>query len=158
MRRGQLQTLEPIIIVMVLALIAGLSLLFYLRITEGQEMQQTREFRMQEDVATLGRIANLPELSCNRAETANTYCIDVYKARTFGEFLRTNHQARTYYYALFGATNITLQIISGGTTEQIALYENLNNTFVTQTRTYFTVQDPTTGSREFAVLIIEREQ
>jgi hypothetical protein len=156
--RGQLQSMEPIIIVIVLAIIAGLSLLFYVRISGGQQNEEIRAAHAQEDVATLGRIVNLPEFSCSRSATTNTYCIDKYKAQAFGNYTAKNTAARLYYYGFFGAANVTLQVVENGALHQIPLYANLKNDYVTQTRTFFTVLDPLTGERQFAILIIEREQ
>jgi hypothetical protein len=158
MKKGQLQTMEPIIIVIVLVIIIGICLLFYSRISNSQEDQQIRTAKAKEDTATLKRIANLPEFSCGRSTSTNTYCIDKYKAEAFGNFTASSAQARIYYYGFFGAANVTLQIIENGNLRSIPLYYNLNSTYVTQTRTYFTVFDPVMQHRQFAILIIEREQ
>jgi hypothetical protein len=156
MSKGQLQTLEPIIIVMMLALLVGLGLLFYIRINHAGTQQARSVAGAQEDFTTLARIVELPELACSSGATAKEYCIDLYKAKAFAASTQNNEQ-RAYYYTFFGASRITLEYIDDPMPEPIVLYENLKDTHVIQTRTFFAVLDPVTNERKFAVLKIERE-
>lgn len=165
-RRGQLQAMEPIIIVIVLAIIIGLVLLYYVRINAYETKTDTANYQAKEDLAMLGRLTTLPELACPRSETVKTYCIDLLKAQAFASTMgdiRNGPANRVYYSPVLGATNITLRWYdlskpAGQMAQQLTIYSNLrDSTRVRTTTTYFTAFEPVNGTRQFAMLIVERQ-
>lgn len=165
-RRGQLQAMEPIIIVIVLAIIIGLVLLYYVRINAYETKTDTANYQAKEDLAMLGRLTTLPELACPRSETVKTYCIDLLKAQAFASMMgdaRSGPSNRVYYSPVLGATNITLRWYdlskpSGQMAQQLTIYSNLrDSTRVRTTTTYFTAFEPVNRTRQFAMLIVERQ-
>lgn len=151
--RGQLQTLEPILITIFLALIIGILLLVYVRISgsRGTDLQSVQE--SQDDVATLARIATLPELKCSNAFEN---CIDKQKAIAFSQIAAG--PGKVFYHPMFGDVNITISWIDlqTGATGGKTLYDSLNSTNVKTTVTYFTIYNPVTNARQFATLMITR--
>ena len=157
-RRGQLQTLEPIIIVIILAVIIGMLLLFYVRISATQSRVDKQANAQQEDLASLARITTLPEISCPRSETVKTYCIDLLKARAFKD-LMANPQLRSTYFSVLGASEISIETIDlQGAPSSMVLYDALEPGNVSASRTYFTGYDPVQDTRKFAIMVIKRER
>ncbi len=157
-RRAQLQTLEPIIIVVILALIVGVVLLFVVRAGGAQDKASARAIDEREAIAMLRKVTSLPELSCPLSETVRTFCIDGAKAQAFAR-LAADPQERLAYYPLLGSSriNLTWADLSAGTTRSLLLYDGLGNASdVSQSATYFTVYDPVQDARLFATLTIER--
>lgn len=157
-RRGQLQVMEPIVIVVFLALILGILLMFYLRIAGTEQAQEVRVHENVQDLAVLQRMARLPEIACPKSETGQTYCIDLYKVRAFNQSME-DPRARTGYFPVFGAARITVRIIDvSGDTSNITIYNTLNATAnVRPSITYTTVYDPVLDTRQFAMIMIERQ-
>jgi hypothetical protein len=152
--------MEPIIIVIMLAIIFGMALLFYARISGTQQKTEASHYQAEEDLDTLDRLTTMPELSCPRSETVKTYCIDRLKAEAFAGML-DNGGNRIYYTPLLGDTSITLiwYDLNDDALHSLPIYNNLkDSTRVKATRTYFTVFDPITGTRQFAMLNVERQQ
>lgn len=159
MKKAQLQTLEPILIVIVLVMIAGIGLLFYVQFAEVDSADAVRSYESREALALLQRITTLPELSCGMAETAGTYCIDEKKAWAFGQIMQ-NQRMALEYQPIFGFSNITLFWIdagSAGEVHKVKLYSQMNSTRYQIARTYFTVYDPVGDIRKFAMVEIARE-
>ena len=156
--KGQLQVMEPIIIVVFLALILGILLMFYLRIADTEHAQDVRVHENAQDLAVLQRMARLPEIACPKSETGQTYCIDLYKARAFTRSME-NPRARASYFPVFGAARITVHIIEvSGETSNFTIYNTLNATAnVRPSITYTTVYDPVHDTRQFAMVMIERQ-
>jgi hypothetical protein len=155
--------MEPILIVMFLALIIGLLLLFSLRIGDREvEVTATKEASKQ-DLLLLGRIANLPELSCPKSESAKTYCIDMFKAEAFRQLMKDDDVARSSYYPLLGASEIAVEWIdmdSNGASinKSMVLYDNLNSSGVRPAVAYSTMYNPASpgAARMFATVTIYR--
>jgi hypothetical protein len=143
-----------VLIVIILAIIAGVGMFMYLRATESNARAQMQVDAAREDTVMLSRVARLPELSCSR-DRSQTNCIDAEKAKAFS-VLAADQALRTKYFPLFGASKITIERV-GTTTEKIVVYDALEGSDVRATRTYFTVFDPTSKTTDFAVMIIERE-
>jgi hypothetical protein len=157
-RKAQLQTLEPILIVIVLAIIAGAALMFFLRFSERQSIVDARAFDREEDLAAVKRVTAMPELSCPRDVSAGTYCIDLGKAVAFSE-LSQRRDVAMLYRPMFGDAVLVLSWIDldTGTLANLTLYnQSLNTSQTSQSRTYGTVFDPLTGERHFATLTIRR--
>lgn len=158
-RRGQLQAMEPIIIVIVLAIIIGIVMLFYTRISAQENRAGTTRYQAREDIAMLGRLTTMPELACPRSETVKTYCIDIGKATAFAAMMN-DPKERIYYNPFLGATNLTLKWydMQQDKMNSLALYNNLRDPErITTTTTYFTVFEPVNSTRQFAMLIVERQ-
>jgi hypothetical protein len=160
-RRGQLQALEPILVVIFLAIIIGLVLLYYVQITTVEGTRDQRRYQAQEDLALLGRITTLPELSCPRSETVKTYCLDLFKAQAFAT-LTAQPETKAYYYPVFGSANVTLYWLDlkygAERLQSLRLYSSIgNSTNVKPTTTYFTAYEPVDGTRQFAMLVVERQ-
>ena len=149
MKRGQLQTLEPIIIVIVLVLIAALVLMAFVRLTDASTPLDNSEA-----VAVLERVSTMPELSCPVIETAGTYCIDLAKVEAFSRIMR-DEDNRIAYQPVFGFTQITLEVVGD---DPILLYDMIDpEADVRAGTTYFTVHDPLTDTRRFATITVRRE-
>jgi hypothetical protein len=155
-RRAQLQALEPIFIVIILAIVMGIGLLFYVRIADSQERQDSSAQAQQEDLATLARISRMPELSCS-ADASLTNCIDVHKAEAFSRLL-ANDQAKLYYYPYLGDKNITITWLdlASGVTTTLRLYGGMQSDTYTATTTYFTVYESVNSTAKLATLTILR--
>ena len=153
-----MQTLEPVIIVIMLAIIIGIGLLFYARISASQQHQTGVALQYQEDLATLSRLSHMPELSVPAGADCSN-CIDIYKAAEFSELLK-GERNRTVYYPVFGPTAIMIDYLelSGNKLNHLVLYNNTNTGFAKVTRTYFTMYEPVNRTRQFAMLTIAREQ
>jgi hypothetical protein len=157
-KRAQLQSLEPIVVVIFLAMIIGIMLVFYLRIgdAEGTKEQSVQENR--KDLDLLKRMSRLPEISCPEAETGQTYCVDLYKAEAFGEAMESQ-RTKTSYYPLFGSVRITLHVIDAeyGAVDEVVIYDSINATaYVRPSVTYVSVYDPSDGTRKFGMIFMER--
>lgn len=157
MRKGQFQTLEPVIVVIALVFIFGIALFYYVQISGNRESAAAAAFDHEQELALLATVSQMPELSCASDVSAST-CIDLYKAKGFAELLK-DERARTYYYPLLGASNITLRWVdlSTGKHQSLTLYTNTKGTEVKAARTYFTLYDPVQKSFYFTTMIIERE-
>jgi hypothetical protein len=158
MRRAQLQTLEPIVIVIILTLIVSIGLLFYFRASSDITTRDQLQVGALQDLETLSALSRMPELVCTADVTRNTNCIDTEKAKAFAQLLRSD-RGRNDYYPLLGSTSITITWIDLSSGEsQLLLYNatDLNRSSVTPTRTYFTMYDPLTRTKEFAVMDILR--
>jgi len=148
MKKGQLQTLEPIVIVIVLVLIAAIVLMLFVKLNDTSPSFDSREA-----LNVLQRVSTMPELSCPAIETAGTHCIDLGKARAFS---RTVDEI--FYQPVFGFTSITLEVVEENKLEEILLYDaTVPDANVRASTTYFTVHDPVTDTRKFAMLTIRRE-
>lgn len=157
--RGQLQTLEPILIVMVLAIIASIGLVWFMRVSESQASFDDRIFDTAKDLAMAKRIASLPEISCPKDISAGTYCVDLAKADAFSE-LASDRDALLLYYSLLGETQIHLSWIdlSSGELHNLSLYDFLppESTDISGSVTYGSVYDPLTGERHFGMITLRR--
>lgn len=160
MRRGQLQTLEPILIVIVLSVLFGVGLLFFVKLQAHDPMKAVTSER--EATALLKKITTLPELSCPTSETVQTYCLDLVKAQMFSEMLGNAGNA-SFYFPLFGRSSVTLEWydLSYGDeaiVEQLELYNALlEGADVAMSTTYFTVYDPVADQRYFASIMVRRQ-
>jgi hypothetical protein len=153
MRRGQLQAMEPIIIVVILILIFSIAGVFFFRAGEREQATDARLLQDKNDAALLARMAWLPELSCG----TGTNCIDRYKLEAFAALLH-NQTVRTSYYQIFGQTQVSVTWIElEGQQQTVILYDNFKGEDVATTRTYFTIYDPATNTRNFAIMTIKRD-
>ncbi|MDD9953874.1 MAG: hypothetical protein OXR66_06075 [Candidatus Woesearchaeota archaeon] len=150
MKRAQFQTLEPILVIIIIVLLAGVGLLFFVNVSKTSVAHDISTLHERHLTAALDRMTTLPELSCPKSETENTYCIDLYKARVFAT------QDHIPYYALFGPTKITLRWLDG-TAKELVLYDALQSGQVRAATTYFTIYDPLTDERLFAMLTVQRD-
>lgn len=161
-RVGQLQSMEPIIVMVFLAIIVGIMLIFYFRISDAQGAQDVRSQANVQDLAAIKRLAALPEIACPRPETAQAYCIDKYKALAFAAAME-NSRLRQEYYPLFGQSriNITIITLQPRGQEQLTIYDSLGDASRVRTSVmYTTVYDPSAdqsaGERKFAMVTFER--
>lgn len=158
-RHGQLQAMEPIIIVMVIAVIIGIVLVFYFRITTVSSGISSQRLQSQEDVLSMIRIARMPELLCPGSISGDTNCIDLEKAKAFSAILR-NQTYKTYYHPILGNANITIFWLDGDMkTHQMQLYSDIpsNSTHTSASLTYFTVYDPIAEVNDLAWVMIQKE-
>jgi hypothetical protein len=165
-RRGQLQAMEPIIITIILVLIIGVALIFYVRINYHEVASDSASFSQEEDLALLSRISSMPELSCPAVDGVPKNCIDLEKARQFQRLTR-NDRTRSYYNPVLGATNITIETVdlavttagsAGEALDTINIYQNMQSENRVVVRTYAVVFDPASRTNRFATIIIERER
>jgi hypothetical protein len=156
MKKAQLQAMEPIIIVIVLAVIIGVGLLFYTRINDNQQREDRIVAYQQEDLVLLSRIARMPELSCSNDESL-TNCIDAEKAKAFATVLRTE-RGRLHYYSFFGDANVTITSfdLETGTLDTQEIYGGLDAESYTPIVMYFTLYDPKTDISKMATLTVLR--
>lgn len=156
-RRGQLETLEPILIVIMLVLIAGIGLLFYVNISAGEYRGDLARIDDAQAIAIMQRATSMPELSCALSETAGTFCLDKYKVLAFSSIAR-EEQARIYYQDVFGTSSVRIGWLEAGSEEKVVLYNiTTGNGSITTMHTYFTLHDPVADERYFAVMTIARE-
>ena len=166
--KGQLQAMEPIIIVVMLGLIIGLVLLFYVRLSGTQAQTTQKITSSEEDVVMLTKVSRMPELLCPSTIASDTNCIDLGKASSFSA-ITTTAQGKMYYNSLFGNSNIILHWInfSSGNADAVindmTLYSALdqrslgkNSSGVSTSTTYFFVYDPITKSNDLAWLDVVR--
>ncbi len=157
MRKGQLQTLEPILIIIFLAIIAGIGMLFWIGFVESDAKDSAAAYESREALALLQRITTLPEFSCALSETRGTYCIDLEKAKVF-QSMMADERLALQYTPILGFSNITLEIVDfSGANQKLVLNSRLNSERYQIMRTYFTVHDPVEDTRGFGVLTIVRE-
>jgi hypothetical protein len=152
MRRGQLSTLEPVLIVIFLVIIVGILLLFSTALIGDRSANDKLLLASDADLRLLKRITHMPELSCPSSETGETYCIDLYKAAAFA-----NQDVKSYR-SLFGPTRITVQYLdldTGQWEQPIVLYNDAGQD-VRASQTFSTVFDPLTQTRHFALISVER--
>ncbi len=162
-RRAQLQTMEPIMIVIVLSIIAGIALLFYVRLSSGEARAELRTTQSAEDIQVLGAVARMPELLCPNTESVQVNCIDYEKAIAFAESSKSIDN-KIYYNPFFGNANITLFWIEstgapdGYTIQSKQLFDTMVNRNKTRTSiTYFSLYKPIEDRRYVAWMQIERE-
>ena len=163
MKKGQFQTLEPVIIVIILVFIIGVMLMFYMRISKVEGDKTATTLRAQEDLTMREMITQLPELRCTESETSGTYCIDLFKAAEF-KSLMTDDEQQILYYSLFGDAKITLHKIdltdnTPTLSSGIILYNALTNEEgnINTKYVYFTAHEPIEDKRLFAMVKIERQ-
>jgi hypothetical protein len=162
-KRAQLQAMEPIMIVIVLAIIAGIVLLFYVRLSSNEQQAEIRTTQSSEDVQILGAVARMPELLCPNVESVQVNCIDYEKAKAFSQSSMLPEN-KVFYNPLFGNANITLywidSIDSDGAVniKSTQLFDTMVNRNKTRmTITYFTLYKPIEDRRYMAWMQIERE-
>ena len=162
LKKGQLQTLEPIFVVILLVLLLGGALFFFFRYAKTQASQDTSIANEQEAISLLKKVTTLPELSCPTSITGDTYCIDMYKADAFSGMMN-NDSKRAFYFPLFGTASITLEIVSSSPHDPIVLYNTLpkdpatlDNLTIFASTTYFLVFDPVLYEKDFAILTVRR--
>ncbi|MBR9700258.1 hypothetical protein GOV11_00125 [Candidatus Woesearchaeota archaeon] len=164
MRKGQLQAMEPIIVVIMIVLIAVVALTYFVRLSKSEATIMASTMDSKDALAILQRASTLPELSCALSETQGTACIDLYKA-WFMEILMndpTQDMLKIRYQPIFGNTNVSVEIIKiedgSSPFNPIQIYNGLApGVDYTVTRTYFTIHEATTDGRAFAIMHIARE-
>jgi hypothetical protein len=160
-RRAQLNTLEPIIITILIVIILGVTLLFFVRINRGEALERVETLKDQEDTATLSRMTHLPELACSQDVSAGTNCIDLEKARAFQTKFNGDAAVRQRYAYVFGTNSeVTIDVIDinggYGAVEKIMFVTGTVGTEAKATTTYFVVHDPSIQKNRFAVMTIRR--
>ncbi len=159
-RRGQIQTMEPIIITIFLILILLAGGAYFLHAFSGQQEQRAEAVQAADDLALLERLTTLPELSCGGTTNAGPLCVDARKARLFAGMLAANDSLRIAYYPVFGSTNITLRTvdITTGNAQDFTISDASRNgsARVRSTRTFVTVLDPSDGDVGFGMLEVRR--
>lgn len=158
-RRAQLQTLEPILIVMVLAIIASIGLVWFMRVSESSAAFDDRVFDTAQDLAMAKRIGGLPEISCPRDISAGTYCVDLEKAKAFSRAV-SDQDTALMYRSLLGDSKIVLSWIDlrSGEMNNVTLYDMLPSDAVdiSGSITYGSVYDPVSGERYFGMVALRR--
>ncbi len=155
--RGQLQVSEPILIVIMLTLLGIFGLIFFIRASDSDTTVEADRLSALQATEVLQLVSSMPELSCPKSVTVNTYCIDEEKARAFAE---VSDRERIYYQPLLGNARLTLRVLSleTGGVEPIVLYDLIVSDHTRSTLTYFTVYDPHTGQRRMATMQLELER
>lgn len=156
MRRGQLQTLEPVVIVIFLGVILALGLIFFMRISDSDSARQQSLADERYAVAIMRTVTTMPELACSRAETVQTFCIDTEKAYAFAEFTSSLNNGLEYF-PLFGSSTLELEWQESTGLVKVVLYNASAGGNALASSTYFTVHDPITDTRRFATLTVLRD-
>jgi hypothetical protein len=153
--------MEPIVIIMVLALIIGVAVMMYVRIADAQEGDDRRSMGAEEDLVLLSTLASMPELSCPQSISAGTRCLDRGKVLAAASVMTDDGTGggKLYYYRLFGDIRITITTVPLTDEEPsvVVLYDGMPATENSRvTRTYFTLYDHVTDGRVFAILEVRR--
>lgn len=159
LRRGQMQTLEPIIIVITITLLLLVGGAYFLRASQGADDQRASARQEAEDLALLERVTTLPEISCSGVSSAGRLCVDREKAIAFSSTILANESLRIAYFPLFGRTDLSLRVVSlnEDVARDISIYDAADNaTTIRATRTFVSVLDPATGTLGIGSLEIRR--
>lgn len=158
-RRGQMQTMEPIIVVITITILLLVGGAYFLRASQGAEGDRTASRQGAEDLALLERVTTLPEIACAGVSSAGRLCVDKEKVRVFSAVLASNETLRVMYFPLFGRTNVSLRIVDveDGVATGYPLYMAMDNaSTIRATRTFVSVLDPATGTLGIGSLEIRR--
>jgi hypothetical protein len=174
--------MEPIIIIIFIAIIAAIGVLLFARMGSNADATDRANVQSVQDLARITALANMPELRCT-SDVTLAGCLDEQKVAALAQLMRENAQARVMYAAIFGETNITVdvldmsaregtpstsapgagesagelagEVLSGGFT-RYTLYAAAGDGSVRPTSTYMSVYDPRTGQRRFAIVTVWR--
>ncbi|MBR9702618.1 hypothetical protein GOV10_01150 [Candidatus Woesearchaeota archaeon] len=114
MKRGQLQSMETIIIVIILVLLTLMGIWFFAKATDNQIESTSTKLKLATLQTTGKKLSYLPELSCQSGGAETELCIDIIKAEILSEWLTNSskdyhEELRIHYYQMFGDTRITIQ-------------------------------------------------
>ena len=157
--KGQSQTMEPIITIVILAVLAAIGIIFFMRVGDTQQNVEIARVEELQSIEVLKLVTTMPELSCPKSVTTDTYCIDLYKAISFAR-LMNDGQNRIYYQPLFGTSRVTLTYIHipSGDKDTIELFNLIaKDSNLRATSTHFTVYDPILKEKKMAILTVQRE-
>lgn len=152
MKKAQIQSAETIMVLIVLSIIIIFGLIIASNYESGEIQQESKEREQLSALAIASQLGNLPELRCTVRQTAIERCIDLYKAKSFSNYLQLDS---SYKIERFGNTNISIRIINPTYTEEIIVIAVANNQDL-QGKSLVTVpiilNDPITQLNHFALL------
>jgi len=156
MKKGQLQALEPILAVIIIAIILVIGFIYVVKISTNESVQDEMLSAENEDTATLTMLSAMPELAC-ASDIKEKNCIDLEKAKLFSQLLKTP-SGRSYYASLFGKRDIIITYfdIEKKQENTIVLFDYEAQGASIGSRTYFTAHDAATKNMHFAILSIKR--
>lgn len=116
MKNAQLQSMETIIIVIILIVLTLIGIWFFARATDEQIDRTSTTLKISTLQATGKKLSYLPELSCQSGGAETELCIDLVKAEILSAWLANpnspyHEELRIRYYQMFGDTRITIQQI-----------------------------------------------
>jgi len=109
-RKGQLQIQETMLVLFIFIMIVGLSLIVFYRFNLNSINQDVTDYKEYKFKQLISIVPNMPELRLSKLGVESKWCIDLAKARAFGD-LQDNYE--------FGYKRIT---ISGPF--EVELYNN----------------------------------
>jgi len=166
MRRAQLQSMETILVAIVLILILLFSIYFFSRVSDTNLEGTKQKFRFDEVQNTAYVLSALPELSCPLEGGEARICIDKIKLSILSQALNNpadnlySDQLRLQYVELFGNTLITVRTVYPPPTPQEAQVILFNATSATNLLTQslpVNIYNATTNSLELGVITVGLE-
>lgn len=162
MKRAQLQSMETILVAIVLILILLFAMFFFSRISDANAQDTQQKFRFDEVQNTAHILSALPELSCPLEGGEARICIDKIKLSILSQALNDpthalySDQLRLRYVELFGNTVITVQTLYPQP-ESIVLFNATSaNNLLTQSLPV-NIYNATTNSLEFGIVTVSLE-
>lgn len=116
-QRGQLQSMETIIIAVILIFLVILGAVFYATSSQRTVQRAGLEAQLVRLDTLAKKLHYLPDLSCPNYGASKTPCIDLIKAELMGSILNNptaglyDPDARLDYYSLFGDSMVKVEVL-----------------------------------------------
>lgn len=158
--RGQ-QSLETILVVIVLSLILIFGIYFFARITDVELTEEDQEFKRDAVNAIAQQLSYLPELSCPAEGGEARICVDKIKAQLLSRWLNDPNDGhysdtvRLRFIQQFGTTNIILYVTYPAQEEIVVLDATSSDNVQTQSLPV-TIYDARTDTTQFGYLQVSQ--
>lgn len=122
-RRGQMETGELLMVVIVVVILLVLGALFAVKLS-GRSLDKLGQAYIDvESVKVAKRASAFPQVACDEGEKTRQGCVDRLKLAAFNEALLVDDRTADYAFNSFGASTISLVILSGDRAgERLNLY------------------------------------
>ena len=107
MKKAQVHMGETVIVIFIFVVMLGLFLIYYTQFRSEGIKQEAKETKTEASTALLSVLASVPEIKCSE-KAKEEQCIDTVKVLALGNIVNQNIN---YYRSVFGARDITLEIL-----------------------------------------------
>ncbi|MFH1174707.1 MAG: hypothetical protein V1725_06230 [archaeon] len=107
LKKGQLQMLESIGVIIIITFLIFFSFSIYQRFHASEIARKNQQQNQLSAIDVANRIGELPELQCSHVDVVTVGCFDLVKVQTFAAFA-TSPAFRLMYYPLLRESSITV--------------------------------------------------
>ena len=155
--KGQIQTGELIMIVIVVTLMLVIGIALYGSFKMGALEEDIREKESLNAVELAQEAISMQELACSYSEGASSNCIDLYRLEVLTERIKganTNSKFYNYYRSKFGAARIEVSQVYPEERYWLIYNQSLNRASENQIRLPVFIYDGLQKKNRFAVITV----